>query len=302
MMGPEPEAEPTPGPGAGGGPVDVVPQGGGPGVEPAPEPVVSVGGSVGMAGGTGLPVEPTPVMEPVAEPETAYSDRTGPFKMLVYSKTAGFPHTDSIRTGKVMLQQIADEQMFEVAFTDTNEEFTPEGLAQYEIVFFLNTTGDIFSSAEEQIYEDWMTTQNGAFAGVHSATDTENGWGFYSEVTGQYYDLHEPCCSQANVEWDPNALNLVMVQGLPNPWPRSEEWYYFNRNSEWAAKTGFQILSRVTSNNSTRPVSYTREWSNFRAFYTSLGHEAAVFEDANVKRHVAAGIMWAVRRGHEFTP
>jgi type 1 glutamine amidotransferase len=59
---------------------------------------------------------------------------------------------------------------------------------------------------------------------------------------------------------------------------------------------GFKILSRVTSSNNTRPVSFVREWSGFRAFYTSLGHEGSVFENADVKKHVTAGILWAVRR------
>jgi type 1 glutamine amidotransferase len=43
-------------------------------------------------------------------------------------------------------------------------------------------------------------------------------------------------------------------------------------------------------------VSYVREWGNFRAFYTSLGHDSATFQDDNVKQHIAAGIIWAVRR------
>jgi uncharacterized protein len=234
-----------------------------------------------------------------APPTGPYAPRSGSFKMLVYSRTTGFRHGDSINTGKSMLQQIATEQGFQVTFTETNNEINAAGLAQYEIVFFMNSTGTIFSATEKQAYEDWMRT-SGAFAGVHSATDTENGWAFYSEVTGQYYDIHDDCCTTANIVWDAAALNHVSVRGLPNPWSRSEEWYRFNRAGEWSAKPGFQILSRVTTNTvgGTRPVSYTREWGNFRAWYTSLGHQAAVFQDANVKKHVAAGIMWAVRREH----
>lgn len=292
--GPEPDMEPE-GPVGGGGAPPMPPTTGGAGIDPTPEPVAS--GGMGSTGVAGAP----PMVEPVPEPvvpvcEGPYCPRTGSFKMLAYSKTGGFRHTDSINSGKVMLQEIADEQGFEVSFTETNDEITAEGLLQYEIVFFMNSTGDIFNNNEQQIYEDWMTTQNGAFGGVHSATDTENGWAFYSEVTGQYYDLHETCCVEANIQWEDASLDFVAVQGLPNPWRRSEEWYYFNKSGEWSTKTGFTILSRVTSSNNTRPVSYIREWSNFRSFYTSLGHQGSVFEDDNVKRHVAAGIMWAVRR------
>jgi type 1 glutamine amidotransferase len=246
---------------------------------------METGGAAGMTGGTGgtAPIDP-------------YAARSGPFKMLVYSKTSGFRH-DSIPNGITMLQQIAAAQNFTVTFTEANDQFNATGLGQYEIVFFMNSTGNNFTATEKQAYETWMTTKNGAFAGVHSATDTENGWAFYSEVTGQYYDLHDTCCSQASIQWDAAALTFVAVRGLPNPWSRSEEWYKFNRAGEWSAKPGFKILSRVTTTGGgTRPVSYVREWGNFRAFYTSLGHQPAVFQDADVKKHVTAGIMWAVRR------
>jgi type 1 glutamine amidotransferase len=284
----------------GGGGIGAVPTGGTGGADPvggaAGAPVGGSAGSGMQTGGTagsgntggtgGMP------------PAGPYDPRSGTFKMLVYSRTVAFRHTDSIGTGKTMLQQIATEQGFTITATETNTDITPAGLAQYEVVFFMNPTGDIFNATEQQTFEDWMTTKNGGFAGVHSATDTENGWAFYSEVTGQYYDLHEPCCSQASIQWDPGASGHVAVQGLPSPWQRSEEWYNFNRNAEWSVKPGFQILSRVTVNNVARPVSYTRQWGNFRAFYTSLGHQGSVFQDANVKKHVAAGIMWAARREH----
>jgi type 1 glutamine amidotransferase len=250
-----------------------------------------VTGGAGGAGGSGGQVATGP-----------YAPRSGTFKMLVYSRTTAFRHTDSIATGKTMLRQIAMEQGFTITETETNTDITPTGLAQYEVVFFLNSTGDIFNPTEQQTFEAWMTTKNGGFAGVHSATDTENGWAFYSEVTGQYYDLHEPCCGNGSVIWDQAAANHVAVRGLPSPWQRSEEWYNFNRSAEWTVKPGFQILSRVTINNVSRPVSYVREFGNFRSFYTSLGHQGSVFQDANVKKHVAGGIMWAARREHLFVP
>ncbi len=236
-------------------------------------------------------------MEPI--PEGPYAPRTGSFKMLVYSKTAGFRHAESITTGREMLTSIASQQGFEVKFTETNEEITVDGLSQYEIVFFLNSTGDIFSQQEQAAYEEWMTTHDGAFAGVHSATDTENGWGFYSEVTGQYYNGHTASPdTQGEIQWEAAQANHIAVKGLPNPWSRQEEWYKFNQSNQWSTKPGFVILSRITLNDDggTRPVSYVREWNNFRSFYTSIGHAGRAFQDADVKKHVTAGIMWAVRR------
>jgi type 1 glutamine amidotransferase len=233
----------------------------------------------------------------------AYSPRTGSFKVLAYSKTSGFRHTDAITAGTAMLKSMATKQGFEVTFSEDPAAFTAANLAQYEVVFALDPTGNNLSNSQKTDFQDWMEKKNGAFAGVHSATDHENGWAFYSEVTGQYYDLHDTCCSQQNIQWDPAAANHPTVVGLPSPWQRSEEWYKFNQNASWSVKPGFQILSRVTtSGGGTRPVSFVREWGNFRSFYTSLGHEGPTYSDANFIRHVGAGIMWAARREALFKP
>ena len=249
-------------------------------------PPVTTGGSAGAGGGGGG-----------GAPITAYSARTGSFKMLVYSQnvTGGYKHP-SIGDGQAMLKTIGMTQGFEVTVATDESEITPTGLAKYEIVFFMNSTGEILNAEQRKSYEDWIKN-NGAYGGVHSATDTANSWSFYKEMTGQYYDLHDQCCASADIRWTTDGENHITAKGLPNPWTRSEEWYKFNKHQDWSTKTGFTILSTVTTTGGgTRPVSFVREWGNFRSFYTSLGHESSTFKDAQVIKHVTAGIMWAVRR------
>lgn len=249
-----------------------------------------VGGS-GPSGGTGG----TGVMD-------AYSPRSGSFKMLVYSRTRAFRHDSSIDTGKAMLQQIGMEQGFEVVLTEANDDikYDPaaptEGLGKYEIVFFMNSTGDIFNDAEQKAYEDWMTSEKGgAFGGVHSATDTEQGWAFYSDVTGQYYNGHGQVVPDTIV-FEPAMVNHPALKGIQTPWQRNEEWYKFDNFQQWSAKEGFQILGRKTADG--QPIMWIRQYANFRSFYTAIGHEGVVFQDPQVKKHLTGGIMWAVRRDH----
>jgi type 1 glutamine amidotransferase len=255
------------------------------------------GGTAGMAGmaGTGSTCE------------GAFCPRTGTFKVLAYFNTqGGFTHTEAINNGRTMLMNMGTKQGFEVTFSDNPADFGAANLAQYELVFGLNPTGTSLDqrAAERAAFEEWMTTKNGAFAGVHSSTDFMRSWAFWKEVTGQYYDSHDQCCSQQNVQWEAAAANHPAVVGLPSPWPRSDEWYKFKSWGQWSAKPGFQVLSKVTTNTDggTRPVSYVREWSGFRSFYTSLGHEGTPYQDPEFIRHVAAGLMWAVRREALFKP
>ena len=262
------------------------------------------GGSTGTTGGTdsgggttSMPMAGTGGGGGGSAPVGPYAPRTGSFKMLVYSQnvTGGFHH-DSIPAGQTMLKNIGMTQGFEVTVATDESEITSTGLAKYEIVFFMNSTGEIFNAAQRKAYEDWIKI-SGAYGGVHSATDTASSWTFYKEMTGQYYDLHDSCCATADIQWTTAGANHVTVKGLPSPWTRAEEWYKFNKYADWSTKTGFTILSTVTTaGGGTRPVSYVREWGNFRSFYTSLGHEAKAFQDPQVIKHVTAGIMWAVRR------
>jgi type 1 glutamine amidotransferase len=229
-----------------------------------------------------------------------YSPRTGSFKVFAYFNTdGGFTHTAAIAAGKTMLMTMGTKQGFEVTFSDKGSDVNAENLANYELFFGLDPTGDNLSEQKapgaKVALEAWMRN-NGAFAGVHSSTDFMDGWAFWSEVTGQNYDLHDTCCSSQNIQWEAAASTFIAVVGIPSPWQRSEEWYKFNSWQQWSTKPGFMILSRVTTDGNTRPVSYIREWENFRSFYTSLGHEAPTYSDANFVKHVSAGIMWAVRR------
>jgi type 1 glutamine amidotransferase len=238
-------------------------------------------------------------MDGTEQPEAGpYAPRTGPFRMLVYSRTTGFRH-DSIPQGKVMLQQIASEQGFEITEAEENSLITDEGLAQFEIVFFMNSTGDIFNQAEEAAFQRWMETKNGAMAGVHSATDTEQGWAFYKELTGQYYDGHTNANTPGAIQFEVDALEFPALVGIPNPWQRNEEWYRFNSFQEWSGKPGFKVLGRKQADN--QPIMWVREFGNWRSFYTAIGHDPAVFTDPAVKQHVTGGIMWAVRRDQLLT-
>jgi type 1 glutamine amidotransferase len=248
-------------------------------------------GGTGGGGGTGG-VDP-------------YAPRTGSFKMLVYSQVCcnAFPH-DSRPAGQRMLQDIGQKQGFEVTLATNESEITPEGLAKYEIVFFLNSTGDLWTSGNlRRDFETWIRN-NGAYAGMHGATDSASSWAFYKELTGQYYDQHDQGVVSGTIQWTDEGLTHVTgKRDLPNPWNRQEEWYRFSSWQNWSAKPGFTILNTVTTTaGGTRPVSYVREWETIRAFYTSLGHDNAPYSDETVIKHVTAGIMWAVRREALIVP
>ncbi len=226
-------------------------------------------------------------------PLTPYAARSGSFKLLAYSRTADYRHDSAILGGRALLQQIADEQGFELVATEDNAFLA--NLSSFEVLFFLNTSGDVFNQQEERVFEQWMT-RGGGFVGTHSAAATEPFWDFYSEVTGQYYNGHGPAGVTTNLELEPTMLDHPTLAGLPNPWQHTDEWARFDSYLQWSVKPGFKILVRNSTDATL--VSWLREWGSFRAFYTALGHDGTAYTDPILKQHLAGAIMWAARREH----
>src|SRR5215218_3814972 len=66
-------------------------------------------------------------------------------KVLVFAKTAGFRH-DSIPQGIAAVQKLGTENGFTVTATEDATAFTDANLAQYDVIVFMSTTGDILNT------------------------------------------------------------------------------------------------------------------------------------------------------------
>lgn len=262
---------------------------------------VPMGGSVSIGGsaGGGMPPDSSPGgmggSETVSSPP--YVPRSGKFGMVVYSKTVGFRLGPSIETGTAMLNEIASELGLDPPLV-TEENTFLDDIDAYELVFFMNTTGDIFTDDEQAKFEIWMK-KGGAFCGTSSATDTEFAWPFYKEIIGQNYEGHGAANTPDSIVFEPSALTHPALVGLPNPWERLDTWRKFTAYEQWTNKGGFSILARKAADQ--EPIVWVREYDGFRSFYTGIGWDGDVFRDREVKSHLTGAIMWAVRREHCVT-
>ena len=66
-------------------------------------------------------------------------------RVLVFSKTAGFRHS-SIPNGIAAIQQLGAANGFTVTATEDAGQFTTANLAQYQVVVWLSTTGDVLNA------------------------------------------------------------------------------------------------------------------------------------------------------------
>lgn len=215
----------------------------------------------------------------------------GRFDALVVTETAGFVHP-SIPDGVAAITTLGEAHDFSVTVTgDSAGFFTAESLGTYEVVIFLNTTGDMLDSDEEAAFEDYIRG-GGGYAGVHSASDTEFNWQFYRELVGAYF-ASDPAPQNASllVE-DPGHPS---TSSLPTELDLFEEWYNFDVNP----RDDVHVVLSVDedsyeagdgSQGFDHPVAWCQSIDAGRSWYTALGNEPATYLDTDFLAHLLGGI------------
>ena len=213
------------------------------------------------------------------------------FKALVFSKTAGFRH-GSIADGIAAVQELAAQNGFTVDATEDAAAFNDDNLAQYQVVIFLNTTGDVLDANQQAAFERFIRA-GGGFVGVHSAADTEYDWPFYGDLVGAYFQSH-PAIQTATIRVaDPVHPSTEM---LPRRWQRTDEWYNFRRNP----RTNVHVLATLDEATYSggamgfdHPIAWCHDYEGGRAWYTAGGHTAQSYAEPLYREHLLHGIEYA---------
>lgn len=271
-------------------------------------------GGTGPTGGTGTTGGTGPTGGSTTG-GTANDPYVGAFKVLVLSTTLDFKH-DSIPDCQAMVSDLgktADAAMpagtkpgsqFTTQIeTDDLPHFTATGLKEFALVFSCNPTGTVFSAnpkvkdkAVAMTSLQTFVESGGGWAGVHSATDFEktNGYPWFTNtLVGAYFDHHDNDGTSGTVTINSALASHPLNKGMPATWSTQDEWYYMNRDV--SAQPGFQILQRLAKDN--RAVAWVKELgTNGRSFYTIRGHNKSVYKEADFRKQVLNGILWATHR------
>jgi type 1 glutamine amidotransferase len=242
----------------------------------------------------------------------AYS---GNFKVLILSTTLDFPH-DSIPDCQAMVSDLgktADaampagtkpgSQFTTTIETDDLPHFTATGLKEFGLIFSCNPTGTVFS-ANSKVKDKVVAMSSfqtfvesgGGWVGVHSATDFEKSNGFpwfVNTLVGATFKDHDADGTPGTVQAVAALASHPVMKGMPAAWSTSDEWYIMNRDV--SAQPGFQIMQRLASDN--RAVAWAKELgTGGRSFYTIRGHNKKVYKEADFRKQVLNGILWATHR------
>ncbi|MEX0821364.1 MAG: ThuA domain-containing protein [Rhodothermales bacterium] len=213
------------------------------------------------------------------------------FDVLVFSGTAGFRH-ESIEAGVETIRRLGAAHDFAVEATEDPSVFTSDRLASYDVVVFLNTSGDVLDDDQQAGLEAYVRS-GGGFAGIHGAAATEYDWSWYGDLVGAFFDNH-PVPQQATVDvLDPSHPSTA---GLPRAWERFDEWYNFRTNPRDDVHV-LAVLEEKSYEGGTmgadHPIAWAHEFDGGRSWYTGLGHTVEGYDDPAFLDHLLGGIAWA---------
>jgi len=227
-------------------------------------------------------------------------------KVLVFYKTAGYPHA-SIKVAVPAIMKLGAENNFDVDTTKDASKFNDENLKQYAAIVFVSTTGQFFKDSTQQDALKKYIHNGGGYVGIHAATDAEYNWGWYGQLSGGYFLGHP----RKNVQ--EAVINVVdtkspMTKGLPAQWKRSDEYYSYKPGSNPKDLHVLLTLDESTEDYGTQtnlkmgdfhPLAWYHDFDGGRSFYTALGHTDETYSDPLFLNHLLAGMKYAMGKKYK---
>jgi cytochrome c len=223
-----------------------------------------------------------------------------PPSVLVFSKTTGFRHTESIAAGIVAIEQMGEDLGYEVDATEDATRFTDSGLRPYDVVVFLNTDGEgILNAAQRTAFERW-TQRGGGSVGIHADANADRDWAWKTEMRGGSLFLNHPA---GNLQFQTATVNRVdddhpSTRDVPENWVREDEWYNFT-----AEPQDVHVLLKLDESTydeqdgstaaDDHPIAWCSRYDGGRQFYTALGHHGAYWSEPDFLDHIRGAIQWA---------
>jgi uncharacterized protein len=218
-------------------------------------------------------------------------------RVMILTQAAGFRHSSiPVAAACVRFLGVQTGAWEVVREAGTPEEvaaaITADGLKDIDLVFFANTTGNLsFTPEGKSAFYQWIEN-GGAYAGVHSASDTFHGDPQYLNLVRGEFETHGPQVKVTIYNQDPAH---PATKDVPESFEIFDEIYLFKN---WDRANVHVLLSMKKHPNKDEPGDFPVAWTNRvgkgRMFYTSLGHREDVYINGVYLRHLAGGIRWAL--------
>jgi type 1 glutamine amidotransferase len=227
--------------------------------------------------------------------------------ILVFSKTNGFRHGDSIPVATAMFADLAKGNGWGIFQTENGAAFSPEVLARFDAVVFNNVSGDVFTPEQRAALKAFLEN-GGGFVGVHaSGGDFSYKWDWYvNDLIGTQFIGHpmNPQFQKATVKIEDKAHPAT--KHLPESWSRVDEWYSFEKS---VRRPGYNVLATLDESTYSpkamfgsdirmgkdHPIAWWHCVGKGRALYSALGHTPESYREPEYRQMLNGAILWALR-------
>jgi type 1 glutamine amidotransferase len=228
--------------------------------------------------------------------------------LLLFSKSTGYRHSESIDAAKIVFKQLGEQNGWFVYETEEGGVFNSEQLKSFKAVIINNSTGRLLNAEQQQAVKHYVES-GGVLMGIHGAGDFSHGdWPWLqTNLIGASFSHHplNPQLQAAQVKIEKNA-DSVLTSQLPASWTSTDEWYiyfsqpkhmkivaYINGNKIIPSGNILFIRDKDYGMGDYQPVAWYRHVGRGKTFYTSMGHSAAVWQNADFVKLIKNAIDWS---------
>ena len=226
--------------------------------------------------------------------------------VLVFSKTNGFRHADTIPVASKLIEDFAKENGWGYFQTENGAAFSPEILARFDAVVFNNVSGDVFTPDQRAALKGFLEN-GGGFVGIHgSGGDFSYAWDWYvNDLIGAQFIGHT-----MNPQFPKATMRIVdkghpATAALPDSWTREEEWYSFDKS---VRAKGYRVLATVDETSykpdgmwgqdlrmgKDHPMVWAHCIGKGRVLYSALGHKPEYYAEDNHRKLLLGAAEWAL--------
>ena len=251
---------------------------------------------------------PPPLLEPSACPTSTLLVPVRPLRILMVTKETLFHHVEAHDAGDVAVPTYLRARGHAVTVSNDSSYFAAGRLDPFDVVMFFVTSGNVVTEPMEQAELVRFVHSGRGIVGTHTASATNNDWLFMYQLMGATFGGH----GSGDAQVTPARVTLYDAAGplgafIPQPWERTDEWYFYDRNPlEDRKLTPLLMLDesslqqyrpaypdRGLYGDAGHPLAWTQDFECSRVFYTALGHTAASYAEDLFLEHLAVGVEWA---------
>ena len=243
----------------------------------------------------------TPVFE-TQSPELP--DSLGHNAVLVFTKTNSYRHWEAIDAANQLFGRLAEQEGWQVYFTDNGAIHNPAQLARFRLVIWNNNTGDVLTTEQQAALKQWLEA-GGRWLGIHGAGGTHQfNWHWYPETLLKAQFIGHPMFPQfRTATLDVEDRAHPATRHLPARWTSVDEWYSF---AESPRTKGVNVLASMDESTYTprpgekfimgdHPLIWWHTLGQGTVFYSALGHTVEAFNAPEHRQMLENAARWLMQ-------